>query len=67
MQTADAAPVRILALENAWNQAEEHKDIKAPDSLLDASVVYVDYDGSIMDKALDSFTICSGCRGRTRS
>lgn len=50
-QTTDADQTRILALENAWNQAEEHKDIKALDSLLDASLVYVDYDGSIMDKA----------------
>src|ERR1700740_2144547 len=47
----DAAQNRILALENAWNQAEEHKDVSALDSLLDATLVYVDYDGSIMDKA----------------
>jgi ketosteroid isomerase-like protein len=47
----DAAQTRILALENAWNQAEEHKDIKALDSLLDSTLVYIDYDGSIMDKA----------------
>jgi len=47
----DPEQTKILALENAWNQAEEHKDIKALDSLLDASLVYVDYDGSIMDKA----------------
>jgi ketosteroid isomerase-like protein len=53
-QTPDQAAglqSKILALENAWNQAEEHKDIKALDSLLDATLVYVDYDGSIMDKA----------------
>ena len=47
----DAEQTKILALENAWNQAEEHKDIKALDSLLDSSLVYVDYDGSMMDKA----------------
>jgi len=47
----DPEQTKILALENAWNQAEEHKDIKALDRLLDASLVYVDYDGSIMDKA----------------
>lgn len=53
MQTADgdAEQTRILALENAWNLAEEHKDVKALDSLLDPSLVYVDYDGSMMDKA----------------
>jgi|SRR6201987_2326290 ketosteroid isomerase-like protein len=47
----DAAQTRILALENAWNQAEEHKDVNTLDSLLDATLVYVDYDGSMMDKA----------------
>jgi ketosteroid isomerase-like protein len=47
----DAEQTKILALENAWNQAEEHKDVKALDALLDSSLVYVDYDGSIMDKA----------------
>ena len=47
----DAEQTRILALENAWNQAEEHKDIKALDALLDPTLVYIDYDGSIMDKA----------------
>jgi Domain of unknown function (DUF4440) len=47
----DAEQTRILALENAWNQAEEHKDVRALDTLLDSTLVYVDYDGSIMDKA----------------
>jgi ketosteroid isomerase-like protein len=47
----DAEQTRILALENAWNQAEEHKDVKALDALLDPTLVYIDYDGSIMDKA----------------
>ena len=46
----DAAQTRILALENAWNQAEEHKDVNALDSLLDPTLVYIDYDGSMMDK-----------------
>jgi ketosteroid isomerase-like protein len=46
-----AEQTRILALENAWNQAEESKDIKALDALLDSTLVYVDYDGSMMDKA----------------
>jgi ketosteroid isomerase-like protein len=46
----DAEQSKILALENAWNQAEEHKDTKALESLLDASLVYVDYDGSMMNK-----------------
>lgn len=46
-----AERTRILALENAWNQAEEHKDTRALDSLLASSLVYIDYDGSLMDKA----------------
>jgi len=41
---------RILALENLWNRAEQTKDAKALDELLAPSLVYVDYDGSIMNK-----------------
>lgn len=48
---ANAEKSKILALENAWNQAEEHKDVKALDMLLHPDLVYVDYDGSIMTKA----------------
>ncbi len=48
---AEADRSRILALENAWNQAEEHKDSAALDGLLSDSLVYVDYDGSLMGKA----------------
>jgi hypothetical protein len=33
---------RILALENAWNQAEEHKDTGALDGLLAATLAYTD-------------------------
>jgi hypothetical protein len=47
----DAEQGRILALENAWNQAEEHQDIKALESLLHSTLVYVDYDGTMMTKA----------------
>lgn len=47
----DDEKTRILALENAWNQAEEHKDTKSLDSLLASSLVYIDYDGSLMTKA----------------
>jgi ketosteroid isomerase-like protein len=48
---ADSQRTKILALENAWNQAEQNKDAKALDSLLASSLVYIDYDGSLMDKA----------------
>lgn len=47
---ADPEQTRILALENAWNLAEEHKDVKALETLLDSTLVYIDYDGSIMNK-----------------
>lgn len=54
--TADPDQARILALETAWNRAEEQKDAKALDGLLDSRLLYVDYDGSLMNKAqfLDS-------------
>jgi hypothetical protein len=41
---------KILALENAWNQAEEHKDVKALEMLLHPNLVYIDYDRSMMTK-----------------
>jgi hypothetical protein len=47
----DRQRTRILALENAWNQAEEHKDTGALDGLLAATLVYIDYDGTLMNKA----------------
>ena len=47
----DTGQSKILALENAWNQAEEHKDVKALETLLHPDLVYIDYDGSIMTKA----------------
>jgi cystathionine beta-lyase/cystathionine gamma-synthase len=47
---ADPEQTKILALENAWNLAEEHKDVKALESLLDVTLVYIDYDGSMMTK-----------------
>jgi hypothetical protein len=47
----DAEQTKILALENAWNRAEETKDSKALETLLDSTLVYIDYDGTLMDKA----------------
>jgi hypothetical protein len=47
----DAQRSKILALENAWNLAEQHKDGKALDELLGAGLVYIDYDGSVMSKS----------------
>jgi len=41
---------RIIALESAWDQAEQNKDATALASLLADNIVYVDYDGSISTK-----------------
>ena len=41
---------RVLSLENAWNEAEKHKDAKAIDGLLAATFTYTDSDGSFMNK-----------------
>ena len=49
-QNADAEKSKILALETAWNLAEQHKDVKALDELLGGNLVYVDYDGVIQNK-----------------
>jgi ketosteroid isomerase-like protein len=46
-----ASQSKVIALENAWNQAEERKDARALDTILDSSLVYTDYDGSMMNKA----------------
>ncbi len=47
----DAGQARILALENAWNQAVQEKNTAALEMLLGPELVYVDYDGKLMDKA----------------
>jgi ketosteroid isomerase-like protein len=41
---------RILSLENAWNEAEAHHDVKALGSLLGDPFAYTDEDGSFKDK-----------------
>jgi ketosteroid isomerase-like protein len=41
---------KILALENAWNQAQLHHDAAALDELLPATFVNTDYDGTVMNK-----------------
>ena len=42
---------RLIALENAWNQAQLHHDGKALKDLVSSSFVYTDYDGTVMNKA----------------
>ena len=46
----DSDKVRVLSLENAWNEAEKHKDGKALDALLASSFAYTDSDGSFLSK-----------------
>jgi hypothetical protein len=50
-QTSSGEQTKIIALENAWNLAEQRKDVKALDELLGSGLVYIDYDGSVMSKA----------------
>lgn len=47
--TADAS--KLIALENAWNQAQVHHDAKAVSNLVSDSFIYTDYDGTVMNKA----------------
>jgi Domain of unknown function (DUF4440) len=46
----EAQPGRILALESAWDQALLQKDAKAMEPLLDEELIYIDYDGTVMNK-----------------
>jgi ketosteroid isomerase-like protein len=45
------AQSNILALERAWDQAQERGDIKALSALFDDSLIFVDFDGKILTKA----------------
>jgi|SRR5579859_6325328 len=42
---------QLIQLERAWNQAEAAADPAAITSLFEETLVYVDYDGSLMNKA----------------
>jgi hypothetical protein len=46
---ADAS--KLIALENAWNQAQLHHDAKAVSNLVSDGFIYTDYDGTVMNKA----------------
>jgi ketosteroid isomerase-like protein len=48
--SSDTGQGRILALENAWDQAVRQKDTAALEMLLAPDLIYVDYDGKLMDK-----------------
>ena len=46
----EAEQARILTLENAWNQSVQQKDVPALRMLLAPDLIYVDYDGTLMNK-----------------
>jgi len=46
----DSDKARVLSLENAWNEAEKHKDVKAIDGLLAPTFAYTQSDGAFMNK-----------------
>jgi ketosteroid isomerase-like protein len=45
-----ADETKILALENAWNQAQLHHNSTAVASMISDNFVYTDYDGTVMNK-----------------
>jgi Domain of unknown function (DUF4440) len=46
-----AAQSKVLALESAWNIAEEKSDVRALDLIFDNSMIYIDDDGALLSKA----------------
>lgn len=48
---ATATESKLIALENAWNQAQLHHDAKALEHLVGERFIYTDTDGSVMNKA----------------
>ena len=50
MAQSDPDRDRILSLENAWNQAVQQKDAAVLRMLLAQDLIYVDYDGALMNK-----------------
>jgi hypothetical protein len=42
---------KLIALENAWNQAQIHRDGKALNELVADAFIYTDWDGTVMHKA----------------
>lgn len=51
-QSSDLAAerTRLIALENAWNQAQMHRDGKALNELVADTFIYTDWDGTVMNK-----------------
>ena len=49
-KSSNADEIQIRQLERAWNQAEAKQEVKEVANLVDDTLVYTDYDGSIMNK-----------------
>jgi len=61
----EAASAKILALENAWNQAEERGDVKGMEMLFDDSLIYVTENGQLMTKAAFLASVKEAAKSRT--
>ena len=48
---SNASETQLMALENAWNQAQIHHDDGALANLVGEKFIYTDTDGSVLDKA----------------
>lgn len=48
----DVVQRRILALESAWSQAQAEKDASALEILLAPDAMFVDYDGSLINREI---------------
>jgi ketosteroid isomerase-like protein len=51
IQNPKAERSKLIALENAWNQAQVHHDGPALERLVADTYVYTDWDGTVMNKA----------------
>jgi len=47
----NAEKSKLIALENAWNQAQIHRDGEALNRLIGDNFVYTDWDGTVMNKS----------------
>jgi len=51
IQDPRAEKSKLIALENAWNQAQIHRDGEALNTLVADTFVYTDWDGTVMNKS----------------
>lgn len=49
-KSASGDEIQIKQLERAWNQAEANQEVSEVSSLLADTLVYTDYDGTLMNK-----------------